>query len=219
MVETPQTLPGITSPTSHVTTLHGVSWETYIRLLDEVGDYRTYRMTYYNRILEIVMPSEVHEIITRLIDWILYTLCEEIGLNLKTIGSTTLKVEKLSSSPEPDNGYYIQNEPLVRGRTIDLTQDPPPDLVVEVNISYTNIDKKAMYQDMKVPEFWSYDGKTQQTSFYVLSSGAYQKLANSATFPFIQQGTIATFIKQCEQAGEMPAKRQFHAWVQQQTRA
>ncbi len=199
-----------------IVTIPDISWEQYEQLLINTGDIRPYRLTYHLGNLEIAMPSEAHEILIRLMDWIISTLCEELDLNLKTIGSTTLKSQLLETSPEPDNGYYIQNEPLVRDRAIDLSQDPPPDLVVEINIANTNNNKKAIYQTLKVPEFWIYTGKTQQLNFYILQNDQYQIVNNSRTFAVMQPTTLQQFLEACKQTGELAAKRQFRTWVKQQ---
>lgn len=199
-----------------VVTVPDISWEQYEQLLINTGDTRSYRLTYDHGNLEIVMPSEAHEVLIRLMDWIISTLCEELAFNLKTIGSTTLKAQALATSPEPDNGYYIQHEPQVRDRAVDLSQDPPPDLVVEINISNTDNNKKTIYQTLKVPEFWTYSGKTQQLSFYVLQNNQYQLVNTSPTFPIMQPSTLQTFVETCKQRGELVAKRQFRSWLQQQ---
>lgn len=197
-------------------TIPNITWEQYEQLLTSTGDHRSYRLTYDRGHLEIVMPSVAHEILIRLLDWIVSTFCEELELNLKTIGSTTLKAQSLQTSPEPDNAYYIQNEPLVRDRTIDLSQDPPPDLVVEINIANTDSNKKAIYQTLKVPEFWIYNGKTQRISFYLLQNQQYQLTNISPTFPLMQPTSLQQLVEACKQTGELTAKRQFRAWVKQQ---
>lgn len=199
-----------------IVTIPDISWEQYEQLLTSTGDARPYRLTYYQGNLEIAMPSEAHEILIRLMDWIISTLCEELEINLKTIGSTTLKAQLLLTSPEPDNGYYIQNEPLVRNRTIDLAQDPPPDLIVEINIANTNNNKKAIYQTLKVREFWIYTGKTKQLNFYILQNDQYQSAHESHTFPLMQPTTLQQFVAACQQVGELAAKKQFRRWVKQQ---
>ncbi len=199
-----------------IVTVPDISWEQYEQLLTRTGDRRSYRLTYDQGSLEIAMPSEAHEILIRLMDWMISTLCEELDLNLKTIGSTTLKAEALATSPEPDNGYYIQNEPQVRDKAVDLIQDPPPDLVVEINIANADSNKKAIYQTLKVPEFWIYSGRTQQLSFYVLQNNQYQLISSSPTFPIVQPTVLQTLIEACKQTGELAAKRQFRAWVKQQ---
>jgi len=52
---------------------------------------------------------------------------------------------------------------------------PPPDLVVEVAITHTDIDKRSLYAAMGVPEFWRYDGKTcAKEMFYRFLSAAFE---------------------------------------------
>jgi Uma2 family endonuclease len=212
-------IPKLTQPIHHLTlapgsriTIADVTAEEFAAILTELGEHRALRLTYYQNKLELRMPSEDHEVITRMIDAMISILCEELGLNLKTIGSTMLKSR--SGAPEADNAYYIQNEPQVRGKTVDLTQDPPPDLVVEVDITHSDINKKELYQSMGIPEFWSYDGKRSLLTFYGLQDGVYQEQALSPTFSVIDRTTLKGFIDRCQQAGELPAKRWFRAWVQ-----
>lgn len=69
------------------------------------------------------------------------------------MASTTLKIPALKISAEPDKCYYIQNEPAVRGKRVDLSTDLPLDLILEIDINHTDINKNQVYQDMKVPEF------------------------------------------------------------------
>ena len=38
--------------------------------------------------------------------------------------------------------------------------DPPPDLVVEVEMTRSAIDKLRLFASMGIPEVWRYDGKT-----------------------------------------------------------
>lgn len=80
-------------------------------------------------------------------------------MRVKTLGSTTRDREDLDRGAEPDNGYYIQSQPLVAGRAIDLEVAPPPDLVLEVDINHTDIDKNALYAAIGVPEFWRFKGR------------------------------------------------------------
>jgi Uma2 family endonuclease len=57
----------------------------------------------------------------------------------------------------------------VRGRTVNLKTDPPPDLVIDVDITHTDINKNALYKDLGVPEFWRFNGKV--LTIYSLSKG------------------------------------------------
>ena len=66
------------------------------------------RLTYDRGTLEITMPSEMHEFYARLIERFIIILVVELGMQVKTLGSTTLDREDLDRGSEPDNGYYIQ---------------------------------------------------------------------------------------------------------------
>lgn len=109
----------------------------------------------------------------------------EMGLRLKSMGSTTINRPDLERGAEPDCAYYIQNQPKVTGNMVDFNQDPPPDLVVEVDITHTDIDKNSLYASIGVPEFWRYDG--QKLQIYVLEAGKYIDCDRSPTFPWIQK--------------------------------
>jgi Uma2 family endonuclease len=207
------TLPGVASPSEKRLTLYDVSWETYEKLLEAFGEHRAARLTYDQGILEFMVPLEEHENPSDLIGVFIRTLVEELGWNLKSLASTTLKRKDLKRGAEPDKCYYIQNESVVRGRTVNLDQDPPPDLVVEVDITHTDIDKNALYAKMGIPEFWRYDGKALR--IYQLQMGKYQEVANSPTFPWVQQEVFYRFLEQCKTQGEAQANRKFRIWVQE----
>src|SRR5438132_5726793 len=123
-----------TRPTQRVI-LHGISWQTYKRLLAELGDQRASRLAYDQGVLEITMPSDRHETHKKLLERMIETLTEELNLPAKSFGSTTLNRADLERGAEPDSCYYIQHVGQIAGRQIDLTTDPPPDLVIEVDIS------------------------------------------------------------------------------------
>jgi len=193
-------------------TLYDVSWNTYEKLLEAFGEHRAARLTYDRGVLEFMVLLEEHENPSDLIGVFIRTLVEELGWNLKSLASTTLKRQDLQRGAEPDKCYYIQNESLVRGRTVNLDLDPPPDLVVEVDITHTDIDKNALYARMGIPEFWHYDGKVLR--IYQFQLGEYQEVATSPTFPWVQKQVFYRFLKQCKTQGEAQANRDFRLWVQ-----
>lgn len=141
-------------------------------------------------------------------------LTEELNLTLKSMGPTTLNRPNLGVGGEPDKCYYIQHEPLVRGRTVDLSQDSPPDLVVEVDMTHTDINKPALYTNLRVPEFWRYDGKALRV--YQLEQGQYQEREVSPTFSSVGKDSFYLFLEQCHILGETQAKRNVRAWLRKQ---
>jgi Uma2 family endonuclease len=202
------------SPPEQRLTLYDVSWDTYELLLEAFGEHRAVRLTYDRGVLEFMVPLEEHENPSDLIGVFIRTLVEESGGNIKSLASTTLKRKDLKKGAEPDKCYYIQNESFVRGRTINLNLDPPPDLVVEVDITHTDINKNALYAQLGIPEFWRYDGEVLR--IYQLQLGEYQEVATSPTFPWLQKEVFYQFLQQCQTQGEAGANRQLRSLVQTQ---
>jgi Uma2 family endonuclease len=137
-------------PTTQHLILHDISWATYQAMLHDLGDKRSTRLTYDRGVLEITMPSDEHEIVKHLLERIVIALTVEFDLPVKGVGSVTLSREDLQRSVEPDACYYIQNAHRVRGWHIDLTTAPPPDLVVEVDVTSPSRRKFTIYAQLGV---------------------------------------------------------------------
>ena len=189
--------------------LRGLSWEAYVQLIDELPQSRGSRLTYDNGILEITVPLEIHEFSGRLIERFITTLVELMGLRIKTMGSTTMKYPKLRKGAEPGNAYYIQNQPLVKGRDVDFSQDPPPDLVVEIDITHTDIEKNAFYSSLGVLEFWRFDGKVWR--IYQLCDRVYGEVEASPTFPKVPKERLYAFLKEARE-DEIEAVISLRSW-------
>ena len=185
------------APGENRVAFQGMDWVAYQQMKALLNERTRARLTYDRGTLEITMPSELHEFYARLIERFIVILVVELGLKIKTLGSTTLDREDLERGAEPDNGYYIQNQPRVAGRPIDLETDPPPDLVVEVDIQHTDIDKNALYAAMGVPEFWRFNGKVWR--IYQLSGGEYVECDRSPIFPSIPKDELYQFLVTCQQ--------------------
>lgn len=190
--------------------LKNITWQGYQQLRGILGEHRAARLTFDRGVLEITMPLEEHEFSGRLIELFVRILVVELGLKIKTMGSTTLDRSDLDRGAEPDNAYYIQNQPLVAGRKVDLAIDPPPDLVVEVDITHTDINKPALYASMGVPEFWRYDGR--EWRIYQLQETVYQEVANSPTFPIVPKEKFYEFLA-VAQRDEVEAEVNLREWV------
>ncbi len=132
--------------------LNGVSWQTYQALLNDLGDHRSSRLVYEQGILEIIMPSELHEMINRLLDRIVTALTEELDMKIRAYGSTTLEREDLLRGVEPDSCYYIQSVEQLRAKKLNLQTDPPPDLAIEVDITSSCKRRFGVYQQLQIPE-------------------------------------------------------------------
>jgi Uma2 family endonuclease len=104
-------------------------------------------------------------------------------------------------------------------RRLDLRTDPPPDLVIEVDVTHGSLNRLAIYAALGVPEVWRLDGNA--LIFYVLDKkGAYQSVPASQSFPLLTPADLLGFLQQARPAGdENPVLRQFRAWVRQRMAA
>ncbi len=167
------------SPGSHVL-ITDVTWEQYEALLLELGeDRRVPRINYCQGVLELMSPLPAHERPHRIIGYIVTTILDAEERAWEDFGSTTFKKLK-QAGLEPDTCFYIQNAERVRDRLrMDMSQDPPPDLAIEADVtSKTTFDA---YTVLKVPELWVYDNG--QLRLYVLQAEGYTEVDSSPTFP------------------------------------
>ena len=180
------------SPGSHLL-IPNVTWEQYEDLLAELGEERRIpRINYCNGTLELMSPLPAHERPHRIIGYIVTAILDAQRREWEDFGSTTFKKLK-QAGLEPDTCFYIQNAERVRDlQRIDMTQDPPPDLAIEADVtSKTTLEAYAVLQ---VPEVWIYDnGKLK---IHLLQNGEYQESAISPTFPDV---AIAEIIPQLVQ--------------------
>jgi Uma2 family endonuclease len=197
--------------------LSNVSWQTFEQLLKELGDNRATRLAYNEGLLEIMTPLGPHENNNRFIESLIGAIADELNLNLKKFGSLTMKREKKLKGAEPDSCYYLQNEPLVRSKQeIDLDNDPPPDLVLEIDITSGSLDKKPIYAAIGVPELWRYDGNRLEVFVLEPLKRNYLSVSQSPTFPWMPLDVIHRFIRQSLVDGETATLRAFRAWVREQ---
>lgn len=200
------------SPAEQRTVLQNISWETFEALLTETGEDRGSRFAYECGTLEIMTPLFEHENPKIQFDRFIFTLVEELEIDIKSAGSTTLKRQIAKRGIEPDNCYYIQSEPIVRGRqTLDLETDPPPDLAIEIDITSSSVNKLAIYSALAVPELWRYNGR--DLKFYQLVEGQYVEREFSIAFPTVSVSEISRFIEQSKTVGEIALLKSFRAWV------
>jgi Uma2 family endonuclease len=201
-----------TTPENRVI-LKGVTWSTFKALLADVGDDRAWRIAYDEGVLEIRMPLEEHEEPKRLIESFVEALVDELEIELRSLGSLTLEREDLTRAVEPDSCFYIQNESLVRGRNINLPNDPPPDLAIESDYTNSSVNKFTIYAAIGVPEIWRYRRESLQV--YQLVEGKYEVCDRSLAFPFLPVAEIPDFIEQSRTVGQRAAVRLFREKIKE----
>ena len=201
------------APPEQIVQLSGISWQTYEALLAEIGD-RQIRLTYNRGNLEIRVPSPEHQRFKTIMGRFVETLAEELDVRIEPLGSTTFKRPELSGA-EPDECFYIQNISAVKGKKrIDLNQDPPPDLVVEIDITSRSENTLQVYADLGVPEVWIYNGSRLRINR--LENGEYVEGELSLAFPSLPILEIVRFLEQAETMDYLELVKAFRNWVKSQ---
>ncbi|MEG3837799.1 MULTISPECIES: Uma2 family endonuclease [unclassified Microcoleus] len=192
--------------------LHDISWETYEQLLEIFAERSTPRMTYYQGTLELMVPSPEHERYSWTLCRLIVALSEEIGIEIIGLKSSTWRSEPKKAGNEADECFYIQNEALMRGKlTIDLKNDPPPDLAVEIDLTSSSINKMAVYAELKVPEVWIW--KKGKLIINILNDTGYVESETSLAFASFPVKELAQFMNLDSEKGENARIREFREWA------
>src|SRR5262245_1721679 len=196
--------------------LWDVSWQIYVVIGDALPDRPRLRMTYDCGSLEIMTTSSMHEVYKEWICRILEVIAEECNRPWICAGNMTFRREDLERGIEPDSCYWIANVAHVRGRVqFDATNAPPPDLVLEIEITRSALDRMEIYAVLGIPEVWRFDG----TAIYVHQLQAdrtYATVDRSPTFPQIDIKGITRFLQADPNRNGLSLTRELRAWVQPQ---
>ncbi|MDG2989847.1 Uma2 family endonuclease [Candidatus Synechococcus calcipolaris G9] len=192
--------------------LQGVSWATYQNLVREIIHEQRARITYDQGQLEIMVPLPEHESYKRLFGRMIETTTEELGLEIRSFGSCTWGRADLQRGIEADESYYIQQEKSVRGRiNLDLSTDPAPDLVIEIDITSSSLNRMGIYARLGVGEVWRFDGS--QLRFYILQEGSYTEVEVSQVLPLLQRADVLAMIQKAQETGETTWIKAVREWI------
>ena len=192
--------------------LNNVSWDEYQDLLKAVGERRL-RHTYDRGSLEIMTVSDPHERVKKLIARLIEAYGDAEGIDIEGLGSTTFGRKKLRRGLEPDECYYIAHAADVIGKPkLDLLADPPPDLVIEIDLSPPDLARVPVYAALGVSEIWRYDGR-QVASLHRTSAGTYREATSSLAFPHLPMDELNRFLATGLKSGQPEAVRALRQWL------
>jgi len=168
------------------------TWQEYQILCEQRGDGSIPRIKYRDGEVLLMSPLPVHGRDANLLADIVKALLDHDGREYDAFTPVTMALPE-ESGIEPDYCFYINNWEAVSGKKrIDWRQDPPPDLVIEIDVtSYSDVRDYLPY---RVPEVWLF--KRQQILIYQLQGDDYQLQSESVYFPgFDLEGAIARCVE------------------------
>lgn len=196
--------------------LHDVTWDDYEAMLRIVGD-RPIRVTYDRGEMEVFMPSIGQNSDAYLLGRMVELFTEEAAISVVGGDTTTLKRQDLERGAEPDKCYWFnENARRVRGkRQLDLNRDPAPDLIIEVDVTRTSLDRLKIFASLGVPEVWRSTRRSLQF-LHLRDDGGYQPRSTSRNFPSLGTSSVAQYLKEGRTAESMDWIQSFRAFVREQ---
>jgi Uma2 family endonuclease len=192
--------------------LENVAWETYVELADQRSGSIP-RMTYDNGVLEMMSPKREHENIGRLIGRIVETYSELMDIEIISVASVTVKRSDLAKAFEANESYYVTHAAQLLGKKeLDFAVDPPPDLVIEVELTSSAIKKMQLFAAMHVLEVWRHDGESLQMHRWL--DGTYQKIESSVQLPGLTTQQINETLALRDTIGETKLIQGFRKSIQ-----
>ena len=192
---------------------HGVTWADYEAMLRIVGN-RPIRVTYDQGEMELMSPLWRHGSEPFLMGSMILILSEELGIPFEAADPVTLRRADLDRGAEPDKLFYFrENGAKIRGkRSIDLTIDPPPDLVIEADLTSSSIPKLPIFAALGIPEVWRLDEDELQF-LHLQVDGSYLPSDHSLAFPMLPRADVARLLEEAEVMDKMAWVRRFRAYV------
>lgn len=157
--------------------LAGMTWADYEKF--NSLEYPGFRVSYLNGVITLVSPSQNHEVIAEVINYLVVAFCREINLLYYPMRSTRLTNKPLAGK-EPDVSFSFENKKSI------------PDLAIEVIFSSGSIDDLKKYRSIGVPEVWFW--QDNHLTFYQLRANNYVRVDRSTFLTSLAANDLAGFV-------------------------
>jgi Uma2 family endonuclease len=157
-----------------------VPWSVYETLVETLGDHSHVRLTYDGEYLEILSPGTLHDLLAQTMSDMLASVRLAWQVRLAGYRTATFRAKKKKGGFEGDLVYYVGGRTNVRlgdRLKVNLAVDPPPDLVVEIDITTRSAGKYPLFARLGILEVWHYT--PERFAWYALESGVYVPIETS----------------------------------------
>lgn len=188
------------------------TWDFYeqtLQQLERAGQHA--HVTFDNGRMEIVTTTGWHEGIKTSVARLLEHYSIVADIPIQGFGGVTHKRKDLLKGLEPDECYYVVNRIRLDDKGhLDLIQGPPPDVVLEVQVTRPDIPKRPIYAAMGVPELWSITA--ERIVPLRLQGSDYVEAAASQFFPKLEFVQFQRFVRMA-QSDQHAAVKAFDAYL------
>ncbi len=168
------------------------TWQDYCVLRDSRGERSIPRIKFRDGEILLMSPLPRHGREANIVADVVKVLLDSKNRNYEAFTPITMDIPEVGGI-EPDYCFYIENWQVAVGKDrIDWQIDPPPDLVIEIDVSaYTATEDYSPYG---VPEVWLF--QKSGLKIYALQGRNYELQTSSRYFPAIDLPTLLAQVLQ-----------------------
>jgi Uma2 family endonuclease len=191
-----------------------IPWAVYTRLADlRDGRRPGVKITFDRGRIEIMSPSFRHEKPSLRLGFIVVALVEELGLEVVSTRTTTIRQEDAERGVEPDDCFYVAHyADMVGVEDIDLSTHPRPDLVIEVDATNSSVPKEPIYAPIGVPELWRHDDGDVAIRL-LQADQTYRTSDRGLSFPRVTPDNLTRLLFETNHLEDIAAIRHYRAWA------
>jgi Uma2 family endonuclease len=194
----------------------GVDWHTYQTLSESTAEGQHVRLAYDGKDLEIMVTSNDHEHYKELLNRIISAICTWLDIDYVSCGQTTWKTQLRGI--EADLSYYfdpekirVAREALAR-RSLNPADYPRPDMAIEIDVSYPQVDRPTIYKDLGVVEVWRHARGQNLVIEQLQADGSYSPV-QVGRFLRIQPDDVLRWLNEAATETEPAWNRRLNQWA------
>lgn len=194
----------------------GVDWHTYNQLSESLGENQHIHLVYDGKDLEIMVIGNAHEILKGLISKIVNAIVMGLGLDCLDSGQATWKTA--IRGLEADLSYYFDPEKIrvakeaARRKSKDPADYPRPDMAVEIDMSPSQVDRPAIYRDLRVAEVWRFVRGEKLIIEQLQPDGSYV-IVEQSHFLRVRPDEVLRWLNEAYTEREFVWQRRLNQWA------
>ena len=197
-------------------TLNGISWDTYERILAEHEEVSNPHFAYCDGKLEIMVLGYLHETYKARLSELLIEIARIIETDYESSASTTFRKKEIAKGFEGDDSFYFKNAGLIRTKKeIDLSKDPAPELVIEIDITHGSLSKFPIFAGLEIEEIWRFDG--EKVLFYRIKNKDYEEISESVCLPNVKSETVTELLFAAQEMKRIDWVKLVHKTIDNET--
>lgn len=182
------------SPTVEPRFVLDTDWRGYTKILDAVGEGHV-RLNYDGGRLEFLSPSPEHELTKSLLGSLVEVLMDERDVRYQKGGSITFRRKALDKGLEPDECFWVANrKSMINVKRWMPSVHPPPDLVIEIEVSQGVVSRLPILAALGVPEVWHWRAN-ELRPLGLRPDGTYEVLTGSRVVAEVDFGVLTEHMR------------------------